>query len=170
MLFDDLAFRMWAYTPSTGDASDLDLDNLPYFQELVQNLSSLERSMESAPTRVLSSHSRLAAIQRTFETQEAQQGVSQPQAIPGRSQSIQAPYAGSSTQRDDLMWGDFLHMECFEDTPSRGKHAASSAAGWEDVLSSTMLLLASVAFSIVLGLILGMQVHSRVLESRTNTL
>ncbi|KAL0766366.1 hypothetical protein CaCOL14_010811 [Colletotrichum acutatum] len=159
LLFDELAFRMWAYTPSSQRPSQLDPELLPYFQDLAQNLISLEKRKETIPSKISSPGIRLAAIQRAFDDQETHVGVSssQAQTIPGRSQSGQASYASSSTQRDDLVWADFLHMERFEETTLRQPAPSLSFdGGWEDVLSSTtMLLLFSVAFSIVLALILG---------------
>ncbi|GKT48954.1 uncharacterized protein ColSpa_09135 [Colletotrichum spaethianum] len=155
VLFDDLALRMWAYTPSGGAPSDPNSDSLSHFQDLVQNLISLEKRKESMPSRISAPGSRLAAIQRAFESQETHMGFSQGQAIPGRSQPCQSSHASSSTQRDDLVWADFLHMEQFEDMASRQTGPSSAeVGGWEDLLSATMLLLVSVAFSIVLALIL----------------
>ncbi|OHE90501.1 hypothetical protein CORC01_14205 [Colletotrichum orchidophilum] len=158
LLFDDLAFHMWGYTPLGQMPLHPDSECLPHFQDLAQNLISLEKRKESIPSRISTPGIRLAAIQRAFENQETHLGVasSQAQTIPGRSQSGQTSYAGSSTQRDDLFWADFLHMDRLEDTTLRQPAPSSSLnGGWEDVLSSTMLLLFSVAFSIVLGLILG---------------
>ncbi|GKT66799.1 ankyrin repeat protein [Colletotrichum tofieldiae] len=158
VLFDDLALRMWAYTPSGDVPSEPDPDSLSHFQDLVQNLILLEKRKESAPSRVSTPGSRLAAIQRAFENQETHLGFSQGQAIPGRSQSCQSSYANSSTQRDDLVWAEFLHMEQLEDTASRQTGPSSAeVGGWEDLLSATMLLLVSVAFAIVLALILSMR-------------
>ncbi|KAK1654969.1 hypothetical protein BDP81DRAFT_416985 [Colletotrichum phormii] len=171
LLFDDLAFRMWAYTPSDQGPSHFDPEHLPHFQDLAHNLISLEKRKESIPSRKSSPGSRLVAIQRAFENQEAHVGVtsSQAQTIPGRSQSGQSSYAGSSTQRDDLVWADFLHMEHFEEPTSRLPAPSSSFdGGWEDDLSSTtMLLLFSVAFSIVLALIFGL--HSGSTNAITET-
>ncbi|KAK2053000.1 hypothetical protein LY76DRAFT_300587 [Colletotrichum caudatum] len=159
-LFDDVALRMWAYTPSGAAASEPDPDNVPYFQELVQSLIGLEKRKETAPSRMISPGSRLAACQRAFEDQDPNTGFSQGQAIPGRSQSRQSPYGGSSAQRDDLVWADFLHMDQFED-PALGQTGPwlAEAAGWDDVIPATMLLMVSVAFSVVLALIL--HVHSK---------
>ncbi|KAF4785181.1 hypothetical protein HER10_EVM0003468 [Colletotrichum scovillei] len=154
LFFDELAFQ-----------------HLPHFQDLAQNLISLEKRKETVPSKISSPGIRLAAIQRAFNEQETHVGVSsiQAQTIPGRSQSGQASYAGSSTQRDDLVWADFLHMERFEEATSRQPAPSSSFdGGWEDALSSaTMLLLFSVAFSIVLALILGL--HSGLANAFTET-
>ncbi|KAI3554395.1 hypothetical protein CABS03_06948 [Colletotrichum abscissum] len=175
LLFDELAFRMWAYTPSSHRPSQLDPEHLPHFHDLAQNLISLEKRKETIPSRISSPGIRLAAIQRAFDDQETHVGVSsiQAQTIPGRSQPGQASYAGSSTQRDDLVWADFLHMERFEETTVRQPAPSSSFdGGWEDVLSSTtMLLLFSVAFSIVLALIVGnpLGLHSGSANAFTET-
>ncbi|KAK1975549.1 hypothetical protein LZ30DRAFT_349864 [Colletotrichum cereale] len=158
--FDDIALRMWAYTPSGAAASEPDPDNLSHFQDLVQSLVTLEKRKETVPSRMFRAGSSLAAYQRAFEDQDTNPEISQGQAIPGRSQSCQSSYGSSSTQRDDLAWAEFLHMEQFEDTAS-GQTGPSLAgtAGWDDVLPATVLLLVSVAFSIVLALIL--HLHSR---------
>ncbi|KAK2039316.1 hypothetical protein LZ31DRAFT_86860 [Colletotrichum somersetense] len=158
-LFDDVALRMWAYTPSGAAASEPGPDNMSHFQELVQSLIGLEKRKETAPSRMISPGSRLAACQRAFEDQDTGPGFSQGQAIPGRSQSRQSSYGGSSAQRDDLIWAEFLHMDQFED-PALGQTGPSLAepAGWDDVIPATMLLMVSVAFSVVLALIL--HVHS----------
>ncbi|KAJ0160918.1 hypothetical protein CTA2_7080 [Colletotrichum tanaceti] len=151
-LFDDLALRMWAYTPSGDVPSEHEPDdNLLHFWDLVHNLILLEKRKESVPLRTPTSGSRLAAVQRIFENQETHSGFSQAQAIPGSSQSCQnSSYARSSTQRDELSWSEFLHMENFEDTAStQAGPSPTDVEGWEDLLPATMLLLVSVAFSII---------------------
>ncbi|OLN96899.1 hypothetical protein CCHL11_02461 [Colletotrichum chlorophyti] len=158
LLFDSLAFGMWAFTPSGDDNFDLDQDGIRYFQELVNDLVSSERQKASAPSRMPSAGSRLAAVQRAFEEQNSHQSAG-PQVIsPSRSQPRHIADVASSAQRDDLVWAEFLHMERFDDLSSKrhSAHSSTTAMGWEDVLSSSVLLLASVAFSIVLVLILGL--------------
>nr|XP_036582732.1 ankyrin repeat protein [Colletotrichum truncatum]KAF6791523.1 ankyrin repeat protein [Colletotrichum truncatum] len=171
LLFDELAFGMWAFTPSGDTTSDLDVVNLPHFQELVQNLLSLEKRKESVPSRSSASGSRLSAIQREFETHETPQAATQGQAIPGRSPTRLDSYASSSTQRDDFLWADFVHMDRFEDTRGQSNTPPSLPNSWEDALSSTMMLLASVAFSIVLSFMIGLHGSmSRVFQTVAGTL
>ncbi|KAF9872042.1 ankyrin repeat protein [Colletotrichum karsti] len=153
--FDEIAFRMWAFTPPSHAVSDFDPSNLPHFQGLVQGLISLEKRREAAPSRSSASGSRLSAIQRSFETRETSQHAAQGQTIPGRSSTRQTSHPNSSTQQDDFTWADFLHMDRFEDV-ARGQSRTPAANSWEDALSSTMILLASVAFSIVLSLMIGL--------------
>ncbi|TIC90064.1 hypothetical protein CH35J_011958 [Colletotrichum higginsianum] len=155
-LFDDLALRMWAYTPSGEVPSEHEPDNLLHFGDLVHNLILLEKRKESVPLRTPTSGSRLVAVQRIFENQETHSGSSQAQAIPGSSQSCQgSSHARSSTQRDELSWSEFLHMEHFEGTAStQAGPSSTDVEVWEDLLPATMLLLVSVAFSIVLAFIL----------------
>ncbi|EFQ26052.1 uncharacterized protein GLRG_01196 [Colletotrichum graminicola M1.001] len=154
-LFDDVALRMWAYAPSTAAASEPDPVNVSHFQDLVQSLTRLEKSKETAPSRMFSPGSSLAACQRAFEDQETSPGISQAQAIPGRSQPCQSSYGGPPAQRDDLVWAEFLHMEQFEDMASEQTGPSlAEAGGWDDVMPTTMLLLVSVAFYVVLALIL----------------
>lgn len=165
---------MWAYTPLGQGPPQLDPEHLPHFQDLAQNLISLEKRKETIPSKISSPGIRLAAMQRAFDDQETHIGVtsSQAQTIPGRSQSGQTSYAGSSTQRDDLVWADFLHMDRFEEITSRQPAPSSTFdGGWDDVLSSTtMLLLFSVAFSVVLALILGKYNAALAQGSHTNIL
>ncbi|CCF46828.1 hypothetical protein CH063_15461 [Colletotrichum higginsianum] len=150
-LFDDLALRMWAYTPSGEVPSEHEPDNLLHFGDLVHNLILLEKRKESVPLRTPTSGSRLVAVQRIFENQETHSGSSQAQAIPGSSQSCQgSSHARSSTQRDELSWSEFLHMEHFEGTAStQAGPSSTDVEVWEDLLPATMLLLVSVAFSII---------------------
>ncbi|WQF89789.1 Putative ankyrin repeat-containing domain superfamily [Colletotrichum destructivum] len=155
-LFDDLALRMWAYTPSGEVPSEHEPDNLLHFEDLVYNLILLEKRKESVPLRTPTSGSRLVAVQRIFENQETHSGSSRAQTIPNSSQSCQgSSYARSSTQRDELSWSEFLHMEHFEGMAStQAGPSSTDVGGWEDLLPATMLLLVSVAFSIVLAFIL----------------
>lgn len=147
---------MWEFVPADEPSCDLDLGNLHHFQGLVQGLLALERRREAAPSRSSASGSRLAAIQRAFETHESRQGVAQGQAIPGRSPPRSTAHSVSSTQQDDFMWADFLHMDRFEEMARGGSRTPPALPNsWEDALSSTMMLLASVAFSVVLSLVIG---------------
>ncbi|KAK2017750.1 hypothetical protein LZ32DRAFT_417234 [Colletotrichum eremochloae] len=158
-LFDDVALRMWAYTPSGAAASEADPDNVFHFQDLVRSLTSLEKRKETVPSRMSSLGNSLAACQRAFEDQDTEPGLGQGQAIPDRSQPCQSSYGSLSTQRDDLVWAEFLHMEQFEDMGSGQKGSSlAEGGGWDDVIPATMVLLVSVAFSVVLALIL--HVHS----------
>ncbi|KAK6218339.1 ankyrin repeat protein [Colletotrichum tabaci] len=155
-LFDDLALRMWAYTPSGEVPPEHEPDDLLHFGDLVHNLVLLEKRKESVPLRTPTSGSRLVAVQRIFENQETHSGSSQAQAIPGSLQSCQgSSHARSSTQRDELAWSEFLHMEHFEGTTStQAGPSSTDVEVWEDLLPATILLLVSVAFSIVLAFIL----------------
>ncbi|KAK1990508.1 hypothetical protein LX36DRAFT_403725 [Colletotrichum falcatum] len=154
-LFDDVALRMWAYTPSGAVAAEPDPDNVSHYQDLVQSLTTLEKRKETAPSRMFGPGTSLAAYQRSFEDPDTNAGFSQGQAIPGRPQPYQSSYGTPSTQRDDLVWAEFLHMEQFEDTaPGQMGPSLAEAGGWDDVIPATMLLLVSVAFSVVLALIL----------------
>ncbi|KAF5520404.1 hypothetical protein CGCA056_v008642 [Colletotrichum aenigma] len=170
--FDEVAHEMWEFIPADKPSCDLDLGNLHHFQGLVQGLLALERRREAAPSRSSASGSRLAAIQRAFDTHESRQGVAQGQAIPGRSPPRSVAHSTSSTQQDDFMWADFLHMDRFEEM-TRGVSRTPPALpnSWEDALSSTMMLLASVAFSVVLSLVIGLHGSTtRILQTISGTL
>ncbi|KAF6830658.1 ankyrin repeat protein [Colletotrichum plurivorum] len=158
-LFDDLAFRMWAFVPGLDSASDADPVGVPRFQGLIQSLLSLEARREDGTSRSSATGTRLSAVHRVFERQESRHEVVGAQAIPGRSQSRQQHSSGaSSTQQDDFMWSDFLNMDSFED--ATGELPKASVSNWEHALSSTLMLLASVAFSIILSLIIGLHSSS----------
>lgn len=154
VLFDELASGMWAFVPGPDATSDAEAVDVPRFQGLVQSLLSLETRKEDVLSRSSAAGARLSAVHRFFERQEGRTEVAGAQAIPGRSQSRQHSLGASSTQQDDFAWSDFLNMDSFEDTIA-GQSETSVSNHWGRALSSTLMLLASVAFSIILSLIIG---------------
>jgi hypothetical protein len=160
---------LWAYTdiPNSDEAKG-GAESLYRFQELVQQLVSLERNAYRTPLARNASGTRLDTIQRELSRGNAQARRSDeafesalPIEIPGpKDKRAEDRLAfGSLPEEDELSLGEFLHLELFDDGNGSQSLLDSappeSSSGWKDILPMTVLLLASVVFSIVLTMVLG---------------
>ena len=163
-MYNELVFSLWAYTDDPNPEQALtDTDSLCRFQVLVQQLVSLEENASRISTGNRASGSRLDAIQRDVIRQHLKpparpgedRGAAQPINIPAAPETTGSlgPFAVDGFQLDE-----FLHLELFEDNPSMAATESGyldQSLGWKDILPVTVLLLASVAFSFVLTMVLG---------------
>jgi hypothetical protein len=167
-LYDEIVFSLWAYTDISNPGQVLDrTDSLYRFQELVQHLVSLERNASRTSLGGKRSGTRLDVIQRHICSQKGlSTAVSQaaeaasPIDIP-ETTGYRGPAQYQDTKLrpgDGFSLDEFLHLELFENDEgnpdSESIHSDQSKA-WKDILPITVLLLASVAFSIVFTMVLG---------------
>ncbi|CAI4212906.1 unnamed protein product [Parascedosporium putredinis] len=174
-LFDTIAFSLWAYTdlpdPATYERNDK--ENLARFQELIQDLVTLERSHHRNPGRTAPYASRLSTIQKQYTAAEGGTGRTATATAPAMSIPIPAGNMARTRRRladevaftpdsvgDDGTGAGFSIDEFFDVdrflAESMGSDAPSPERipdlGLYDILATTALLVASVAFSVILTL------------------
>ncbi|KPM37280.1 hypothetical protein AK830_g9291 [Neonectria ditissima] len=169
-MFDMIVCAVWNIdTVPTLDTPKNDPDELYRFQELIQNLISLE-DMKRLKSR--SSGSRLRAVQRQLKSRERKPGLmpgaNRPSVQPiGSFQSIgsvlgRLTHDTDSFYEDDVDLAEFINLDALEYdavdaklTPT--KEPVEPSVDWKDVHPIVVLVLASVAFSIALTAVSGIQ-------------
>ncbi|KAH7141359.1 hypothetical protein B0J13DRAFT_556682 [Dactylonectria estremocensis] len=161
-MFDEIVCAVWNVdTVPTLDLPESDPDELYRFQELIQNLISLE---DTKHLKSGSSGSRLRAVQRQLKSQKKtmrRQRADRPPVQPiGSFQSIgsvirELTRDTDSFHEDEIDLEDFIDLDAFGVAPVDSNPASCSESlephvEWKDVHPIVVLLFASVAFSIAL--------------------
>ncbi|KAH7152935.1 hypothetical protein EDB81DRAFT_438201 [Dactylonectria macrodidyma] len=161
-MFDEIVCAVWNVdTVPTLDLPESEPDELYRFQELIQNLISLE---DTTHLRSESSGSRLRAVQRQLKGQKQtklRQRADRPPVQPiGSFQSIgsvlgRLTHDTDDFYEDDIDLGDFIDLDAFgvepvDSNPTSSSESLEPSVEWKDVHPIVVLLFASVAFSIAL--------------------
>ncbi|KAF7548243.1 hypothetical protein G7Z17_g7181 [Cylindrodendrum hubeiense] len=169
-MFDEIVCAVWNIDAvPTLDMPENDPDELYRFQELIQNLISLE-DIKHLKSR--SSGSRLRAVQRQLKSRKRKLGLGQRTDRPpiqpvGSFQSIgsvlgRLTHDTDSFYEDEVDLGEFIDLDAFGVEPDDPKPTTSSdpmepPVEWKDVHPIVVLVLASVAFSIALTAVSAIQ-------------
>ncbi|PKS11047.1 hypothetical protein jhhlp_002808 [Lomentospora prolificans] len=166
ILFNTIAFSLWAYTDLEEPVHERsDRENLARFQELIQDLVTLERNYHRAPGRSAPYATRLSTIQKQYMATEGLSSGQIPMSIPipggNMMQRRRMADAAESTPEsgDDFSIDQFFDVDRFlaESMDSESVPGKFPDPGLYDILSITVLLVASVAFSVVLTLMTMLQ-------------
>lgn len=168
-MYNDLTFALWAYTDAVdSEPAMADADSLYRFQELVQQLVTLETNASRVLAGSKARGTRLDAIQRDIVGQEGQ--VRADGQDPGATMAIDIPavlgtsVGSNQLAADGFSLSEFLHLELFEDgtgQPLTESIYMDQTMVWKDTLPLTALLLASIAFSIVWTMVIGERPNHR---------
>ncbi|KAK7432532.1 hypothetical protein QQZ08_000739 [Neonectria magnoliae] len=169
-MFDEIVCAVWNIdTVPTLDMPESDPDELYRFQELIQNLISLE-DMKRVKSR--SSGSRLRAVQRQLQSRKRKPGLmpraNRPSVQPiGSFQSIgsvlgRLTHDTDSFYEDDVDLAEFIDLDALgydvvDAKPTAPKEPVEPSVDWKDVHPIVVLVLASVAFSIALTAVSAIQ-------------
>ena len=165
-LFDRIALALWLSVSLGDPIPEQDKDNLAKFHESIQDLVTFGKEQPRVPARSVPYASRLSAIQRESVSKEDEQSHSETTSGP-----ISIPIPGSSARKrvfdesldmepdfeDDFSINDVFDVDLFL-AQSVGDDTMTPEVldlGWNDILSTTVLLLASTAFSAYLTLATG---------------
>lgn len=157
-LFDRVALALWL-SVSFGDPMPerADKENLAKFHELIQDLVTLGKEHPRAPARSVPYATQLSAIQREYASREdersREQATSAPVSIPipgggGRKRVFDESLDEEPDLEDDFSISDVFDVDLFlAQSVGDDSEAKIIDLGWNDILSTTVLLLASTAFS-----------------------
>lgn len=166
-MFEEIARALWGVDSfSMLDVQDSDRGELYQFQALIQNLVSLDNGESQAP---ISFGSRLKAVhkQAVSRNGQAQRPLRLRQSHLSSSSSFknlgsvlgQLTMDTDSDYEDEMDLSDFIDLDALGGESSPRKDAPHErlppGTSWKDVHPVIVLLLASVAFSIVLTMISG---------------
>ncbi|KAH7309504.1 hypothetical protein B0I35DRAFT_82684 [Stachybotrys elegans] len=168
-LYDIVAGHLWGYnTDSDPHIPTCSCDQVYQFQELIQNLVSLDRIDDQLHRASKLSGVGLRHIQRGIAQRargvspyfnQTRAALRQNQDFPSISHVLgQLTKDTDSGDTGDVDIGDFIHLEAIQEEDARQRrHEVPLAAHkpWKDISSMLVLLLASVAFSIILAVISG---------------
>jgi hypothetical protein len=177
-LFDRIAFSLWAYTDeSPVGTPPTAATDLYYFQELIQELVSIEKNGGRIPQGHHPSGSRLCAIQRDMQTLAAQTTTSSSSTcssihgqhggpsfdLGGAPEELPDDFADSPDLvgfiDTDFPITDFINMDLCDDFEKPPQESTPTPElwhrPWKDIPPTIILLLASIAFSIILAVAIG---------------
>ncbi|KAF7556625.1 hypothetical protein G7046_g6244 [Stylonectria norvegica] len=184
VLFDEIARAVWGLdnVPAV-DTPKCAPDELNRFQDLIQNVVSVENNVDKMPSKPAPFGARLRSVQKRVEDHKANETRTRhphQQTIPPNSsfQSI-GSVLGKLTKDtdsyydDNIVLSDFVHLDAFEcdeplnPMPKPRSKQKTKPAGPQDMLSKchqrknirpiVVFLLASVAFSVVLTAVTSIQ-------------
>lgn len=169
-LFDRIALALWL-SVSSGDPMHerADKESLAKFHEQMQGLVTLGKEHPRVPIRSVPYATRLGAIQRGIVLEEDErsrgQAMSDPVSIPIPGGSSRKRVFNESLEMEDVepnFDGNFSISDVFDvdlflsqSVDDNVDGAGVVDLGWNDILSTTVLLLASTAFSAFLTLATG---------------
>ncbi|SPN98766.1 uncharacterized protein DNG_01807 [Cephalotrichum gorgonifer] len=163
-LFDKVNFALWFSLgfpdPTPGRE---DKDSLARFQELMQDIVTLEKENPRAPARTAPYATRLRDIQQEYAAKEDRQprgqATSDPVSIPIPSGGARKRVYDESLDMEPEVGYGFSINDVFDVDRFLAQSVDSESTadqvmdlGWNDILSTTVLLLASTAFSVLLTL------------------
>lgn len=164
-LFDRIALALWlSFGLSDPVPERADKEGLAKFHGLIQDLVTLQDYPRTpAPVPYAT---RLSAVQREYIAREEQTRTqSDPISIPipGGAQKRVFDEALDAEDDDGFSISDVFDVEGFlAQSVGDGSEACEVLElGWNDILSTTVLVLASTAFSVFLTLTTGMSTSSR---------
>lgn len=151
-------------TPESGT------EEIYRFQELIQNVVSLDDRTDEALSKSSSSGARLLAIQRRVKAQKHQMDKLEYSSEKFQSSGSSRVNIGTvfgrltratdSSYDEDREFSEFIDFDAFEDAPEDSTvpalaGLAAPRSQWKDIHPVVVLLLASVAFSVVLTVVSG---------------
>lgn len=166
LLFDRIGMALWLSISHGDPTPEQDKDNLARFHESIQDLITLGKDRPRAPAQSVPYATRLHAIQRDYPSKADEEASGQ--TIPG---TASIPIPGGGTRKrvfdesldaeldfgDDFSISDVFDVDLFLAHSVEDDSAAAGVVdlGWNDILSTTVLLLTSTAFSTFLSLASG---------------
>lgn len=169
-MFDNVVHAIWDVTniPSLSNPQS-GADEVYHFQELIQNIVSLEKLVDRLPRKHQSLGLRLQNIRKRVEARRqtsllAQQSPKAAEDTAAGFQNIGTVLGRltkdtDSADEEDIDLGDFIHLDALQEEPDEEAQSdppeVISCAPWKDIHPTVVFLLASVAFSIILILVSG---------------